>query len=909
MAQGEADPADDGPASATPATLSPPTDGAARNAPERIGPYRVLATLGEGGFGIVLLAEQTEPVRRRVALKLIKPGMDTAEVVARFEAERQALAVMDHPGVAKVYDGGATPEGRPYFAMEYVHGLPITQHCDRRRLGLRQRIELFIQVCQAVQHAHMKGVIHRDLKPSNILVEYADGHPSGSGALPKVIDFGIAKALNQRLTERTLFTELGQMIGTPEYMSPEQAEMGSQDIDTRADVYSLGVVLYELLAGAAPFDAGTLRRVGFAELQRIIREVDPPRPSQRLSGSRRRQDADARTDAAAAAATPQRLDLDAIARCRDSDPRGLLRALRGDLDWVVMKCLEKDRSRRYDTANALAMDLTRYLRNEPVLAGSPSAGYRVRKFIQRRRGPVAAVAALLMALVAGIGGTALSLREARHQHRLTLQAEAAAQLRADQLEQVTEFQAEQLADIDTAGMGARLREALLTQRREALRPRGEDAAAAGAAQLDAALEGVNFTGLALDTLDRTIFERALAAIDARFADQPLVRARLLQTLAITLRELGLLERARLPQAEALEIRLRELGQTHADTLTSMHHAAYLAQQRGQTEEAERGYRETLELRRRVLGESERDTLQTLANLGLLLQGAGRLDAAEPLLREALELRRRTLGDTHPDTLVSINNMGFQLYKQGRLDEAEDYLLEALEGYRGEDAPEHQVRIATIANFGLLRRDQGRLDEAEPYYRQALDMARRALGDRHPDTLRSINNMGALLRERGDLAAAADYYRESLQFARTVMGANHPNTIIAINNLGGLLRDLGELDEAERLGREAVERARLVLPPGHPNTGVFIGHHARTLARMERFAEAERAALEAHAIHEAALGPGHARTLAIARQLVQLYEQREAKEPGSGRDAAQAWQRRIERSATPPESAGSAAPGQ
>lgn len=898
MAQGEAGSANDARAPATPATLSPPTDGPARSAPERVGPYRILSTLGEGGFGIVLLAEQTEPVRRRVALKLIKPGMDTAEVVARFEAERQALAVMDHPGVAKVYDGGVTPEGRPYFAMEYVHGLPITQHCDRRRLGLRQRIELFIQVCQAVQHAHMKGVIHRDLKPSNILVEYADGHSSGSGALPKVIDFGIAKALNQRLTERTLFTELGQMIGTPEYMSPEQAEMGGQDIDTRADVYSLGVVLYELLAGAAPFDAGTLRRVGFAELQRIIREVDPPRPSQRLGSSRRRLDAEARDSGPGSGAHPQHFDLDAIARCRGCDARGLLRALRGDLDWVVMKCLEKDRSRRYETANALAMDLTRYLRHEPVLAGSPSTAYRVRKFIQRRRGPVAAAVALLVALLSGISGIALSLREARHQHRLAQQAEAAAQLRADQLEQVAEFQAAQLADIDTAGMGARLREALLVQRREALRARGEDAVAAGVAQLDAALDGVNFTGLALDTLDSTIFERALDAIDTRFVDQPPLRASLLQTLAITLRELGLLERARQPQAEALEIRLRELGQTHPDSLTSMHHAAYLAQQRGRIEEAERGYRETLDQRRRVLGESERDTLQTLANLGLLLQGAGRLDEAEPLLREALELRRHTLGDAHPDTLVSINNMGFQLYKQGRLDEAEALLLEALEGYRGEDAPEHPVRIATIANFGLLRRDQGRLDEAEPYYRQALEMARRALGDRHPDTLRSINNMGALLRERGDLAAAADYYRESLQVARAVMGANHPNTIIGINNLGGLLRDLGELEEAERLGREAVERARLVLPPGHPNTGVFIGHHARTLARMGRFAEAERATLEAHAIHESALGPGNARTLTIARQLVQLYEDWEVKQPGRGRDPAQAWRLRIERSSAP-----------
>ncbi|MEO0588846.1 MAG: serine/threonine-protein kinase, partial [Planctomycetota bacterium] len=291
-------------------------------APSYVGRYRILEPLGEGGFGLVYRAEQAEPVRRQVALKVIKPGMDSKAVVSRFDAERQALALMDHPSVAKVYDGGVTDEGRPFFAMELVKGEPITTHCDRQKLGVRARVELFIRVCEAIQHAHHKGVVHRDLKPSNILVEYKDGN-----ATPKVIDFGVAKALHQRLTEATIFTGQGQMIGTPEYMSPEQAEMSGTDIDTRSDVYSLGVLLYELLTGVRPFEAQTLRRVALAEVQRIIREVDPPRPSTRLS---------AQADQAAT-----------IAATRRTEVKGLSGTLRRDLDWVIMKCLEKDRMRRY----------------------------------------------------------------------------------------------------------------------------------------------------------------------------------------------------------------------------------------------------------------------------------------------------------------------------------------------------------------------------------------------------------------------------------------------------------------------------------------------------------------------------------------------------------------------------------
>ncbi|MEL6186743.1 MAG: serine/threonine-protein kinase, partial [Myxococcota bacterium] len=393
---------------------------------DRLGNYKIMEQLGEGGFAVVFLAEQDRPVRRRVALKILKLGMDTKEVIARFEAERQALALMDHVNVAKVFDAGATESGRPYFVMEYVAGTPVTEYCDRHRLSLPERLELFIPVCEAVQHAHQKAIIHRDIKPSNVLVANREGRP-----VPKVIDFGVSKALGQRLVEKTIHTAQGQLIGTPMYMSPEQAEMSGENVDTRSDVYSLGVVLYELLTGVLPFDPDDFRKASFATIQRILREEEIPRPSARVAGLGG--------------------EGEASARHRQLDAQSLQKELRGDLDWIALKALEKDRGRRYDTPRALAEDVARHLGHEAVLASPPSVGYRARKFVQRNAAAVFVVGATLLMLLVLAAATAIQARRVAAERDVARRAQA-------ELEKLTEFQARQLGGVDVELMGLRMRD-------------------------------------------------------------------------------------------------------------------------------------------------------------------------------------------------------------------------------------------------------------------------------------------------------------------------------------------------------------------------------------------------------------------------------------------------------------------
>ncbi|MBX3374185.1 MAG: serine/threonine protein kinase [Phycisphaeraceae bacterium] len=732
------------PASAVSAGVPVPFVLAAARDPETIGHYRILSRLGEGGFGIVYLAEETEPVRRRVAMKVIKPGMDSEAVIGRFEAERQALAVMNHPCIAKVLGGGATEEGRPYFVMEYVRGVPITEHCDRQTLGVDERIQLFMRVCEAVQHAHQKGVIHRDIKPSNILVEYEGGQVT-----PKVIDFGVAKALNQRLTERTIFTELGQLIGTPEYMSPEQAEMSEQDIDTRTDVYSLGVVLYELLTGFLPFDSRTLRSAGWRALQEIIREREPPRPSTRLSSVRSgggpAPGADASPDGTEGGTTGASTGADflaEIARRRRCEPKSLVRSLRGDLDWVLMKCLEKDRDRRYDTANALRSELERYLRNEPVSAGPPSALYRARKFVRRNR---AVVAAMLVVTVALVGATVVSGAFAVAENR---QREAAEQARIREVEQrevLSGFKGFLFDDIFVApnplrdGADVRVVD-LLTRGVESAGERLTGHPALLAEVLGGIGTALVNLGLVSDSIPVLERARELFESTGRRQDRAAVTADMAYAAALVragdAREAGRVLDARLREIAAMEPGDERLR------LEALLHRANAHKDLGELDDADRIYQSIGNSRLAISDPKWGVILDARYNRALILIERVRLrkDRMEPqeakrALEEALTLLRdehakvRLLfGADHGRTLMVASEEASVLNRLERYAEAEPLYRDVAQSMRRTFGQHHWRYGETVANFGRLLdkwsrleddRNQHRLAEAILHYDEAL----------------------------------------------------------------------------------------------------------------------------------------------------------------------------------------------
>ena len=562
-----------------------------------IGRYKLLQLIGEGGFGVVYMAEQEHPVRRKVALKVIKPGMDTRQVVARFEAERQALALMEHPNIARVLDGGATESGRPYFVMELVKGVPLTEYCDQQMLTNAQRLELFLPVCRAVQHAHQKGVIHRDLKPSNVLVTMHDGLP-----VPKVIDFGIAKATRDPLTDKTLFTEFRQLVGTPAYMSPEQAEMNGLDVDTRTDIYSLGVLLYELLTGTTPFDATTLRAAAYGEIQRIIREVDPPAPSTRL---------DTLGDA-----------LRAVAERRGTEPARLGPAVRGELDWIVMKALEKDRSRRYDTASALAEDVLRYLRDEAVLARPPGGAYLARKFVRRHRAAIATASVVAAALTLGLAvATTGFVRASRDRDR-------AVSARTDeQIQRVLAGVA--LAEAQQARADA-----------ETARQHAEDARTRSV--------GVN-----------DLLHELFAAVNRRRTGDGEAFHRILTGAAAKV------DAGALVQQPELEAAVRT---TLANVLFSY----------GYQDEGEGQIRRALEIRRGLAPEGgSTDLAESLCDLGWLLQRKGDLEGAERYLREGLDLNRKLLGDKSDVLATNLHSLAVVLIDRGKRDEGVALVKESL----------------------------------------------------------------------------------------------------------------------------------------------------------------------------------------------------------------------------------------
>ena len=783
----------------------------------RIGRYRLLELIGEGGFGSVYLAEQETPVFRKVALKVIKLGMDTRQVVARFEHERQALAMMDHPNIARVLDAGATETGRPYFVMDLVKGAPIVAYCDEQQLSIDERLDLLAQVCGAVQHAHTKGIIHRDIKPSNVLVSTLDGRPS-----IKVIDFGIAKAMDARLTERTLFTEHRALIGTPEYMSPEQAE-GSLDIDTRSDVYSLGVLLYELLTGSTPLSSKELRSSTQAEVRRIIRDVEPATPSTRISQNSKLNSK----------------GIAEIAARRRTDPRTLGTMVRGELDWIVMRALEKDRIRRYETAESLAIDLRRYRAGEPIAAAPPSRRYRLQKFIGRNRGPVAAGAAVGAALLVGMVAFAWQARVAGMQRDRALDAEAETAARAAELKRVSEFQAAMLSQIDPTQAGRKLAESVAALHAEELAREGlpESEQQARAAAFAAEWQRVNAIDAAKGLIDQVILSPAVAALDKQFGDQPVLDASLRQALSDRYSELGLYAAATPLQEAALAARTRLLGEDHPDTLASLDRAARLLILRGKLADADPMSLRSLERSRRVLGDRHPQTLKALNNRAVLLLRQFKPAEAEPLLREVLESHVRAGGEDSPDALATKNNLGAALKAQGKLADAEGWYLQAMEGRRRVLGPSHPMTLQSVRNVAGLLFAQGQMQRAEPLYREALEGYRRSIGDDHPDTINAMNSMASVLEQLGRLTEAEAMYREAAARSGRVLGPEHGVTLNALNNLASCLMLQRRAPEAEACCRPVVETRVRVLGSDHPESLSTMITLARALLMQSKAAEA------------------------------------------------------------------------
>jgi len=811
----------------------------------RFGRYEALERIGEGGMGVVYLAEQIEPVRRQVALKVIKLGMDTEGVVARFESERQALALMSHPNIAQVFDAGSNEDGRPFFVMEYVRGTPITSYCDQNRLESADRLALLIEVCQGVQHAHHKGIIHRDIKPSNVLVTVINDRP-----IPKIIDFGLAKATTGSRAGSDHATEYGTVVGTPSYMSPEQAAGSSLDIDSRTDVYSLGVLLYELLTGTLPHGGTKTARNVLESLQHLTSGIDPPKPSDRMT-SRHEETVEA-------------------ALARGTDPATLARKLRGDLDWIVMKALQKDRALRYQTPSEIAADIARHFGHDPILAGPPSAVYRLRNFARRHRKSVVAGSIAAVALILGTVGTSIGMIEAERARREAEIQRLRSEVEADKARALSGFLVQALASPDPEIQGREVRVYEV---------------------LDQAAEG----------------------LDRRFDQQPEVETEIRSALAASYRGLGLYDAAEAQLLETRRVLLDSLGPDHPDTLRVSAELASVKGDRGQLEEAERLFRGALDRQRSVLGDHHPSTLQTANDLGSLLIARGQLEEAEVLLREVLA-NARDGSDIQPsEVFITQNNLAYLLQLQGRLDDAERQYREALAGLVRTEGERNPKTLDTLGNLGTLYREMERLDEAEATLRRALELRREVLGNDHPSTLHSANNLASVLHARGKLDEAEPLYRGALDGNSRLLGDDHPETLTAMNNLATLYEDRGEIDEAERLYRLVVERrvevlgedhqdtlisqhnlaaflletgkldeaekwsrsavngARRTLLDDHFLTAIFEGRLGEILFRLGRFAEAEDLLVGAHSVLVEAYGEDHPRVERTEEQLAELYE--------------------------------------
>ena len=712
-----------------------------------IGRYKLLQQIGEGGWGVVYLAEQKEPVHRRVALKIIKPGMDTKNVIARFEAERQALALMDHPNIAQVYDAGATQSGRPYFVMQLVRGVKITEYCDQHSLSTNERLKLFVQVCHAIHHAHQKGIIHRDIKPSNILVTAT----LQGEAMPVVIDFGIAKATtSQQLTDKTLFTAFDMLIGTPAYMSPEQAALTSVDVDTRTDIYSLGVLLYELLTSSTPFDASALLKTGLDEIRRVIREQEPVRPSTRLSKL----------------TAP---DLTTIAQCRNSEPPSLIRAVCGDLDWIAMKALEKDRTRRYETAYGMALDVQRYLCNEPISARPPSTLYKLQKTVLRNKLLFMGLGFIALFLVLGLIIVSTSLakeRQARREADAALkQAEAdkaEALTAAVKSEQVTKFLENMLQSVGPSVA------------------RGQDT-----------------------KMLRGILDRTAESVGRELTNQPAVETELVSLIGHVYFQLGDYDQAEKMHQSALAINRRLFGPNSPEVAASLNDLGLAFFRAGNLTEAAAAHLEALHIRQDLFGSKNADVAASLNDLASVYRHQKKLGEAETLTREALAIRETQFGAESLEVADTLHNLSVVLGDEDKKDEAEATARKMLAMRRKLLGPEDLQVASALADVAWAVNASGKLDEAISLEKDALAMQRRLLGDDAPDVAKSLNFLGQLLARQGHFEEARDVLQSALSSQNKQFGESNPISLDTLRSLGLVLQSEGDFAGAEAAHRKAI----------------------------------------------------------------------------------------------------------
>jgi serine/threonine protein kinase/tetratricopeptide (TPR) repeat protein len=734
---------------------------------DRIGRYKLRQQIGEGGCGVVYLAEQEEPIRRKVALKVIKPGMDTKSVIARFEAERQALALMDHPNIAKVLDAGATESGRPYFVMELVQGIKITDYCDQNSLPTRERLKLFIQVCNAVQHAHQKGVIHRDIKPSNILVATAQE----DAPLPVVIDFGIAKATtNQTLTDQTHFTAFEMLVGTPAYMSPEQAELGKVDLDTRTDIYSLGVLLYELLTGSTPFETGELLKSGLDEVRNVIRTREPARPSTRLSKL-------------------TKADLTTIALRRRSEPPNLIRVMRGDLDWIVMKAMEKDRRRRYPTATGLALDVQRFLDNEAVSARPPSAQYKLQKLVLRHKWLFSGIGVITLILVVSLVLVSVSLAKERHESAKS--------------RQVTKFLEEMLQGVEPSVA------------------RGNDT-----------------------TMLKTILDQTTVRISNELTNQPDVEVELLSLAGRVYDEIRNYHEAESMHRAALALNQRLHGPDSEAVAESLDDLGADVRQEGELTNAESAVLQALVIQRKLYGDQNQHVAASLDNLANIYREERRLVEAEAVAREALAIRRNH-SETEPmDTAQSLRTLAIILGDEGKRAESEATAHEVL-AIRQRLFGNGDASVASaMDDLAWAEGSNGKIDEAESLEKTGLALQQAYLGDDHPDVARSLSLLGRRLQQQGKLTASEAMVNAALSIQRKVLGEDNSETLYTLVNLSSTLDGEGQWAEAEVADRAALASLRRRLGKEDPQTLAALKELIHVLGEQKKFDEAEQLLNEA-----------------------------------------------------------------